>query len=89
MLFSIININRFYRVILARVSSCSILFNIKVIYFRVFILCGSVAIFIIFKILVNSGAVDNPLNSLYFILLKELVGINNYINIYRGDEFYY
>ena len=89
MLLFIININYFYRVILARVSSCSILFNIKIIYFRVPILYRLIAIFIIFKILINSGAVDSLLNSLYFILLKEFININNYINIYKRSEFYY
>ncbi len=65
------------------------LFSVKVIYFRVPILYRSVAIFIVFKVLVNSGTLDSFINSLYFILLKEFVGIDNYINIYRGGEFYY
>ena len=46
-------------------------------------------IFIIFKILVNNNIIDSFINSLYFILLKEFISINNYISVYRGSKFYY
>ncbi len=89
MLLFIVSIVYLYRIIIARVSSYSILFNIKVIYFKVPTLRGLVAIFIIFKILVNSNTLDSFINSLYFILLKKFISINNYISVYRGGKFYY
>ena len=82
MVLFIVSVNRLYRNILARVGSYSVLFYIKVISFKVPILYRLIAIFIIFKILVNSSIIYNLINSLYFILLEELISINNYINIF-------
>ena len=74
---------------MTRINNHSVLFNVKVIYFRVSILRRLVTVFIIFKILINNSVVDNFMNSLYLILLKEFISINNYISVYKGGEFYY
>ena len=55
----------------------------------VLLLYRLIAIFIIFKILINNSIIYNLLNSLYLILLKEFISINNYISVYKGDKFYY
>ena len=89
MVLPIINISHLYSIILTRVNSYSILFRIKAINFKVPTLYRLIAIFIIFKILVDSSAIDSFINFLYFILLKELISVNNYISIYRGDKFYH
>ena len=89
MVLPIVSIGRLYNIILARVGSYSILFYIKAISFKVSTLYRLIAIFIIFKILVDSSAINNFINSLYFILLEKLISVNNYINIYRGGKFYY
>ena len=65
------------------------LFSAKAIYFRIPTLRRLVAIFIIFKILVDGNAADSLLNSLGLILLEEFISVDNYVGVYRGGKFYY
>ena len=72
-----------------RVNSYSVLFSVKVIYFRVSILRRSVAILIVLEILINSNALNSFINPSRLILLEEFISINNYISIYKEGKFYY
>ena len=89
MLLPTVSAGRLRRVIAAGISSCSVLFSTKAINFGVPTLRRLIAIFVAFKILVKSGALDSSMNSSYFILPKELISVDNYISVYKGGKFHH
>lgn len=89
MLLLTVGVVRLCRIVAAGAGSRGVLFSAKAAYFGVPTLRGSVAIFIAFEALVDSGALDSSANSSRFILLKEFVGIDNHIGVHGGGEFHH
>ena len=65
------------------------MFSVKAVCLRVSALRGSVTVFVVLEVLVNSRDTDNSVNSPRLILLKEFVNFNSHVGIYRGHKFCY
>ena len=65
------------------------LFSVKAACFGISVLRRLVTLFIAFEVLVDGSAADSLVNYSCFILLEELVGVDNHIGVYGGGEFYY
>ena len=89
MILSTVSIDRLYSIVSTGAGSRGILFRVKAVSFRVPTLYRSIAVFIAFKILINSSTADSSTNSSCFILLEELISINNYISIYGRSKFHH
>ena len=89
MLLPIVGVGGLYRDVVARVISRSILFSAKAICLGVPTLRGSVTVFVIFKALINSGAIYSSSYSPRLVMLEELVSVDNHVSVYGGGKFYY
>ena len=89
MVLPAVGAGRLCSVVSAGAGSRGVLFRAKAASFGVPALCGSMAVFVAFETLVDSGAADGSSNSSRFILPEELVGVNNHIGVHGGGKFHH